>query len=67
MPVEKEYALFEIGFDTLLNVIYNDKLVDIPKILETPYVDDKPPYKYEIEMIKSKKFNNKLIEIIKNQ
>ena len=57
----------EIGFDTLLNVIYNDKLVDIPKILETPYVDDKPPYKYEIEMIKSKKFNNKLIEIIKNQ
>ena len=57
----------EIGFDTLLNAIYNDKLVDIPKILETPYVDDKPPYKYEIEMIKSKKFNNKLIEIIKNQ
>lgn len=57
----------EIGFDTLLNVIYNDKLVDIPKILETPYVDDKPPYKYEIEMIKSKKFNNKIIEIIKNQ
>ena len=57
----------KIGFDTLLNVIYNDKLVDIPKILETPYVDDKPPYKYEIEMIKSKKFNNKLIEIIKNQ
>ena len=57
----------EIGFDTLLNVIYNDKLVDIPKILETPYVDDKPPYKYEIEMIKSKKFNNKIIERIKNQ
>ena len=46
----------KIGFDTLLNVIYNDKLVDIPKILETPYVDDKPPYKYEIEMIKNKRF-----------
>ncbi len=46
----------KIGFDTLLNVIYNDKLVDIPKILETPYVDNKPPYKYEIEMIKNKRF-----------
>ena len=46
----------EIGFNTLLSVIYNDKLVDIPKILETPYVDDKPPYKYEIEMIKNKRF-----------
>ena len=57
-----------IGFNTLINIIYNDKLTDIPKILETPYVDGEyPPYKYEIEMIKEKKFKEDLIEQIKNQ
>ena len=56
-----------IGFDKLLNVIYNDKLSSIPKILETPYVDrEYPPYKYEIEMIHNKKFNENLMENIKN-
>src|SRR5690554_3761720 len=34
-----------IGYDTLINVIYHDAFKDIPKILETPYVDDNPPYK----------------------
>lgn len=46
-----------IGFDNLLKVIYNDKLKNVPKILETPYIEDIPPYKFEIEMIKSKQFN----------
>ena len=63
-----------IGFDNLINVIYNEKLKDIPKILETPYVtkDDEskekvyPPYKQEIEMIKDKQFDKKLIEKIRN-
>lgn len=63
-----------IGFDNLINVIYNEKLKDIPKILETPYVtkDDEskekvyPPYKPEIEMIKDKQFDKKLIEKIRN-
>ena len=57
-----------IGFNNLLNVIYNEKLKDVPKILETPYIKDEkdsyPPYKFEIEMIKEKKFNQKLIEDI---
>lgn len=58
-------GLGTIGFDNLINVIYNDKLKDIPKILETPYINgDYPPYKFEIEMIKNKKFNSKLIENI---
>ena len=45
-----------IGFDNLINIIYNPKLKDVPKILETPWVGDYPPYKLEIDMIKSKKF-----------
>ena len=57
-----------IGFDTLINIIYNKKLEDIPKILETPYVDrEYAPYKYEIAMIKNKKFDDKLLEKIKSQ
>ena len=49
-----------IGFDNLINVIYNSKLKDVPKILETPYINDYPPYKFEIDMIMSKKFNANL-------
>lgn len=61
-------GLGTIGFDTLLNIIYNKRLENIPKILETPYIDKKyPPYKYEIEMIRKKEFNKDLIEIIKKQ
>ncbi len=55
-----------IGFDSLIKVIYNERLKDVPKILETPYVEDKPPYKYEITMIKENKFNENLIEDIVN-
>lgn len=51
-----------LGFDTLLNIIYNDKLKEVPKILETPYVDKNAPYKLEIEMIKNKEFNPNLKE-----
>ena len=54
-----------IGFDNLIKIIYNDRIKSIPKILETPYVDKKyPPYKYEIEMIRNKTFDNKLVEKI---
>lgn len=57
-----------LGFDTLLNVLYNKRLENIPKILETPYVEQTySPYKYEIEMIKNKKFDSDLIEKIKKQ
>ena len=59
-----------IGFDNLVKVIYNEKLKDVPKILETPYVEYNgkklPPYKFEIEMIRNKKFNDRLIETIGN-
>ena len=51
-----------LGFDTLLNIIYNDKLKEVPKILETPYIGKNAPYKLEIEMIRKKEFNSKLKE-----
>ncbi len=57
-----------IGFNTLINIIYNEKLEDVPKILETPYVERQyAPYKYEIEMIRNKTFDEKLLEKIKSQ
>ena len=49
-----------IGFDKLIDVIYNKRLENIPKILETPYINDKAPYKEEIEMIRNKKLNKEL-------
>ena len=55
-----------IGFDNLINIIYHDKLKGIPKILETPYIEKKAPYKFEIEMIRNKKFNNNLINDVIN-
>ena len=50
-----------IGFDALCNVIYNKRLEGIPFILETPWVNrntpnEYPPYKYEIDNFKNKKF-----------
>lgn len=56
-----------IGFDALINVIYNDRLANVPKILETPYIDRiYAPYKHEITMIKNKTFNPNLINDILN-
>lgn len=54
-----------LGFDILLKIIYHDKLKGIPKILETPYIGKNAPYKFEIEMIKNKKFNSNLKEQLK--
>ena len=55
-----------IGFNSQLHVIYHDKLEGIPKILETPYVDKEyPPYKFEIEEIRKKKYNEHLYDTIR--
>ncbi|MBQ6221877.1 MAG: deoxyribonuclease IV [Solobacterium sp.] len=52
-----------IGFDTLYNVCTHPRLAKIPKILETPYIDGKPPYKEEIEMLKNGAYDP---EVLKN-
>lgn len=62
-----------IGFDNLINVIYEKRLENIPKILETPYIGDTdeskdrlyPPYKFEIEMIRNKRFNQNMRDDIR--
>lgn len=52
----------EIGFETLLEIIYHQDFKDIPKILETPFVENVPPYQKEIKMIKDKVFNENMKE-----
>ncbi len=58
--------LFQVQF------VHHEAFKDIPKILETPYVGEdkknkKPPYRFEIEMLKSQIFDPKLKEKILNQ
>lgn len=53
-----------IGFDTLLQYINHPRLAGIPKILETPYVNEAAPYALEIKMIKEKTFNPHLKELL---
>ena len=62
------FGVGSLGFDTLINVIYNERLTNVPKILETPYIGDTddskeriyPPYKFEIEMIRNNKFDENI-------
>ncbi|ERI90064.1 apurinic endonuclease [Clostridiales bacterium oral taxon 876 str. F0540] len=56
-----------IGFEALNYVANHESLKHIPKILETPYVsneagDKKAPYKYEIEMLRNKKFDDGFVK-----
>ena len=67
-------GLGTIGFDSLINIIYNKKLEDVPKILETPYISIEDgakdrsyaPYKFEIEMIKNREFNPNLYSDVRS-
>lgn len=61
----------EIGFDALNYIVHHKDFENVPKILETPYVADLenskksyPPYKYEIEMLRSETFNPNLMNLI---
>lgn len=60
-------GLGTIGFSALYSVLMNEKLKDVPKILETPYIDRTfPPYKFEIESLKAGRENPNLIQDIMN-
>lgn len=63
----------KIGFDALNYIVHHEAFEDVVKILETPYVSmpdtsDKSlaPYKFEIEMLRNKKFEEDLIQKIQN-
>lgn len=51
-------GLGKIGFENLVNWVHNKRISNIPKILETPYLNNKPIYKKEIENLVSKKWND---------
>ncbi|WP_409301718.1 deoxyribonuclease IV [Peribacillus sp. SCS-155] len=56
----------QIGFEALSYIVHHPQLEDIPKILETPFVGEdkknqKPPYKFEIEMLRGKTFDKELL------
>ncbi|PFO03692.1 endonuclease IV [Neobacillus bataviensis] len=58
-----------IGFKALNYVVHHPQLQDVPKILETPFVGEdknnkKPPYKFEINMLREQVFNEKLLDEI---
>lgn len=61
-----------IGFEAIHKVINHEQLTSIPKILETPYVgpdkkSKKPPYKFEIDMLKKGTFDSDLKNKIMEQ
>lgn len=64
-----------IGFDALTYIVHHPDFLDVPKILETPYVTEEansknklyPPYKEEIEMIKSRVFNENILDEIRQK
>ncbi len=45
-----------LGFEVLNKIVHHPLLNGIPKILETPYYNEKAPYKQEIEMLRSGKY-----------
>lgn len=58
-----------IGFDALHKIVHHPQLMDVSKILETPFVgsdknNKKAPYKYEIEMLKQGVFQENLLDVI---
>lgn len=68
----ENFGFGEIGFDALMNVIHVPEFKNLPKILETPWIKVKDkvqiaPYKKEIEMIRSGKFDSHWIEELLNQ
>lgn len=55
-------GLGKIGFEALYQVAKNKRVEDITKILETPYINKKPPYKEEIKMLRSGQYHRGILE-----
>ena len=62
----------EIGFDALCHIVHHEKLMHVPKILETPFVgpdakNKQAPYAVEIEMLRTKTFKPELIDAMRGE
>jgi deoxyribonuclease IV len=62
-------GLGHIGFQPINYIVHHPQLTEVPKILETPFVGEdknnkKPPYQFEIQMLREQKFNEDLIDTI---
>ena len=60
-------SVLELLVLMLYKVAINERLKNVPKILETPYVKvneaiKKPPYKEEIQMLRDGKFNKDIFK-----
>lgn len=60
----------EIGFEALQYIVHHPQLMELPKILETPFVgvdakSKEAPYKHEIEMLRTKQFNPEAIDALR--
>jgi deoxyribonuclease IV len=58
-----------IGFKAINYIVHHPQLMNVPKILETPFVGEdknnkKAPYKFEIKMLHDKKFDEDLLSKI---
>jgi deoxyribonuclease-4 len=58
-----------IGFKALNYIVHHPQLMDVPKILETPFVGEdknnkKAPYRHEIAMLREQKFEEDLLNKI---
>ncbi|MBP2241647.1 deoxyribonuclease-4 [Cytobacillus eiseniae] len=58
-----------IGFKALNYIVHHPQLMDVPKILETPFVGEdknnkKAPYKHEIAMLREQKLNENVLDLI---
>ncbi len=67
----ENFGFGHIGYDALMYIMNHRDFMDVPKILETPYIKDPDnakksyaPYKHEIAMIRSGVYNPRLIEDI---
>jgi len=62
----ENFGFGNIGFDALNRIVHHPDFKNVPKILETPYIeiegkkDKVPPYKQEIEMIRRQEFDPNL-------
>lgn len=70
----ENFGFGKIGFEPLMYIMNHKDFENVPKILESPYIKDSEnskksyePFKHEISMIRSGKFNPDMInEIIKD-